>query len=350
MMPLPREDLDAAVDQAEGCLRALLGARMFLTGCTGFFGVWLLETFHRADERLRLGLDLTVLSREPDAFVARHPHLCPTDRLRYLRGDIRSFGDPDGAFSHVIHGATTNARETFAGEDPLRKFDTVALGTRRVLEFCEARGIGDMLFIGSGVVYGRRTHPAPIAETDGIAPDPLDPGTTLGHAKRAAEHFCAIAGSRGHLRVKIARCFSFVGPQLPLDIHYAIGNFIADALAGRPIAVTGTGLPVRSYLYMSDLVAWLTTILVRGAPLRPYNVGSEDGRTILEIARIVAACGGVPPAHRQDASPPPATSAGDYYVPCTSLARTELALRESVPFEEGLRKTMEYHASQGCRT
>ena len=151
--------------------------------------------------------------------------------------------------------------------------------------------VPDMLYIGSGAVYGRRTTPEPISEDDPIAPDPMDVGLTLGHAKRAAEHFCAIYGARGVTRIKIARCFSFVGPQLPLDIHYAIGNFIADAIAGRPITVTGTGLPVRSYMYMSDLVVWLITILLRGQPLRPYNVGSQDGRTVLEVADIVAAVG-----------------------------------------------------------
>ena len=348
MKPLPAEDLDAAVDLAEGCFRELRGARMFLTGCTGFFGAWLLETFRRADDRLSLMLDLTVLSRDPAAFVDRHPHLHPTDRLRYLRGDVRSFDHPDGGFSHTIHGATTNARETFAGEDPLRKFDTVALGTRRVLEFCESRGIGDMLFVGSGAVYGRRTGAEPICETDAVAPDPLDPGTTLGQAKRAAEHFCAVAGARGRLRIKIARCFSFVGPQLPLDIHYAIGNFLADALAGRPITVTGTGLPVRSYLYMSDLVAWLVTILVRGRSSTAYNVGSEDGRALREIAALVAALSRCPlslPA----AAPAPSTSAGDRYVPSTGLARAELGLRETVPLEEGLRKSLRYHAAEGHR-
>jgi nucleoside-diphosphate-sugar epimerase len=313
---------------------------MFLTGCTGFFGVWLLETFRRADERLGLGLDLTLLSRNPDAFLGEHPHLAPTPRLRYLRGDIRSFAFPQGTFSHVLHGATTNARETFAGEDPLRKFDTVALGTRRVLEFCESSAVPDLLYIGSGAIYGRRTTPEPIAEDDPIAPDPMDVGLTLGHAKRTAELFCAIYGARGSTRIKIARCFSFVGPQLPLDIHYAIGNFLADALAGRPITVTGTGLPVRSYMYMSDLVVWLITILLRGRPLRPYNVGSSHGLTILELASLVAESNG---GAREAAGPvlsPRTTAGADSYVPSTDRARDELSVTETVSLGPAIVKTL----------
>jgi nucleoside-diphosphate-sugar epimerase len=350
MKPLPREDLDAAIDHAEACFRELHGARMFLTGCTGFFGVWILETLLRADERFRLGLDLTLLSRNPDAFIGQHPHLSPAARLRYLKGDIRSFEFPAGSFSHVIHGATTNARETFVGEDPLRKFDTVALGTRRVLEFCEQRAVPDMLYIGSGAVYGRRTTPEPIVETDLLAPDPLDVGMTLGHAKRAAELFCAIYGSRGATRIKIARCFSFVGPQLPLDIHYAIGNFIADAIAGRRITVTGTGLPVRSYMYMSDLVAWLVTILVRGEPLRPYNVGSNDGCSVLELATVVARIAGQSVSRHPLPENNTQNSAGDNYVPSTARFISELGLRASICLEESVRKTLAYRLPEGLKT
>lgn len=350
MKPLPQEDLDAAIDLAEDCFRSLRGARMFLTGCTGFFGVWLLETFRRADERLGLGLDLTLLSRSPETFVGQHPHLAADDRLRYLTGDVRCFDHPPGNFSHIIHGATTNARETFAGEDPFRKFDTVAMGTRRVLEFCDQRAVPDMLYVGSGAVYGRRTTPEPIVETDLLAPNPLDVGMTLGHAKRVAELFCAMTAARCPIRIKIARCFSFVGPQLPLDIHYAIGNFIADALAGRPITVTGTGRPVRSYLYMSDLVTWLVTILVRGESLRPYNVGSQDGRSMLELARVVATIAdqSVVPLACPEGAPP--TSAGDSYVPATDRAIEELGLRQSLPLELSIRKTLAYHSSMAVKS
>lgn len=343
MKPLPQEDLDAAIDLAEDCFRSLRGARMFLTGCTGFFGVWLLETFRRADERLGLGLDLTLLSRSPERFIGDHPHLAADHRLRYVRGDVRSFDFPAGSFSHVIHGATTNARETFAGEDPFRKFDTVAMGTRRVLEFCEQRSVPDMLYIGSGAVYGRRTTPEPIVETDLMAPDPLDVGMTLGHAKRVAELFCAITAARSPIRIKIARCFSFVGPQLPLDIHYAIGNFIADAIARKPIHVNGTGLPVRSYLYAGDLVAWLVTILARGSSGCPYNVGACEAFTISQIAHLVANVAGCDVVCAEVSAPSPHSMMGDYYVPCTQRARDSLELQSTVPLCDAVCKTLAYH-------
>jgi nucleoside-diphosphate-sugar epimerase len=344
--PLPTEDLDAAIELAEECLLTLRGAKIFLTGCTGFFGVWILETFVRADHRLGLNLNLTALSRDPALFVARYPQFRNIPGLNFLRGEVTTFPFPEGRFTHVIHGATTAARETFAGEKPLQKFDTVAMGTRRVLKLCEEKRIGDMLYISSGAVYGRPAHGGPICESDTTALDSLDVNVALGQAKRAAEFFCACAAEEMFTRIRIARCFSFVGPLLPLDIHYAIGNFIADAVANRPVTVKGDGLAVRSYLYMSDLVWWLTTILVRGHPIVPYNVGSEDARTILEIAQQVAALSGQPVVRKD--SPPTETQspARANYVPATGRAARDLGLRQTVPFDQAVRKTLRYHAGK----
>jgi len=69
-------------------------------------------------------------------------------------------------------------------------------------------------------------------------------------------------------------------------------DFISGALAGGPVVVRSTGRARRSFLYASDLMTWLWTILFKGEAERPYNVGSEQGYTIARIARLVAKSAG----------------------------------------------------------
>jgi dTDP-glucose 4,6-dehydratase len=144
------------------------------------------------------------------------------------------------------------------------------------------------------------------------------------------------------LETTIARCFAFVGPHLPLDAHFAIGNFIRDAMRGEPIRVND-GTPYRSYLYAADLAVWLWSILFKGESCHPYNVGSDQEITIADLARTVAS---VLEAHH---SSPPATSSPEpfpsRYVPSGGRSREELGLKEWISREEAIRKTADWWRS-----
>jgi len=345
-------DLDEVLERGGALWEELRGARIFITGGTGFFGCWLLETFCWVNDRLRLGATATVLTRAPEAFEVKAPHLANDPAVRLVRGDVRAIGVPGASFSHVIHAAT-DARAPRSVEERRAAFETIVSGTRQALEFAQRAGASRFLLTSSGAVYG----PQPpdlrhIPEEYPGAPDPTDPNAFYGEGKRAAETLCALYADE-HFAPTIARCFAFVGPYLPLDLHFAVGNFIRDALAGGPIRVKGDGTPYRSYLYGSDLALWLWTILLRGTPLRPYNMGSEDALSIRELASCVARCSSAAP-HVQVAREAASGIRPARYVPQTVRARRELGLNQAVTLEWALRRTFEWHrrddASSDCRT
>ncbi len=345
--PLSMADLDLVLAQTRELWEEMRGQRVFITGGTGFFGCWLVESFCHANRALGLGASATVLTRDPARFAAKAPHLAGDPAITLHAGDVRSFDFPVGEFRFVIHAAT-EASEKQATEEPMEMLLTILAGTERTLQFaaqCDAR---KFLLTSSGAVYGRQppelTH---VPESYDGAPDPLNPASVYAEGKRASELMCAVyqkaAEANGmEFEAKIARCWAFCGPHLPLDAHFAIGNFIGDVLAGRPISIAGDGTPRRSYLYAAELAAWLWTVLFRAPALLPINVGSAHDVSILQLAECVAET--LAPATdirvaRQ--AVPGALPAR--YVPSVERAEMLLGLRQTVGLEEAIRRTAAWH-------
>jgi dTDP-glucose 4,6-dehydratase len=219
--------------------------------------------------------------------------------------------------------------------------ETIIEGTRRVLDLAATRGTRKFLYISSGAVYGKQPQDlSHIPEDYCGAPDPLDPRSAYGEGKRVGELFSVLEARKAGFEAKIARCFAFIGPHLPLDAHFAAGNFIRDALAGGPIQVKSDGKSVRSYLYASDLAVWLWTILFsfEGGPGIAVNVGSDEALTIAELSHAVAGCVGLP----VQIAASTASGQAVRYVPSVEVAGRLLGLRRIVTIDDAIMRSIEY--------
>jgi len=337
-------DLDEAIAHCRPALEKMRDGHIFITGGTGFSGRWLLAVLARAHDDY--SIRVTALSRDPARFATTCPDLACHPAIAFVRGDVRYFEFPKGRFTHVIHAATDTS--VAADADPTTLIDSIVSGTTRVVEFAESADIRRLLYISSGAVYG----PQPM-EIDHLsedyrgAPDPLDPRSAYGQAKRLAEQLCACAAGRGRLQPVIARAFAFVGPGLPLDGHFAIGNFIADALNEEEIVVSGDGAPLRSYLYAADLAAWLLTLLVEGESCAAYNVGSDAAISIADLAARVSGCCSAPPVVTIKGAPKPDAPRARY-VPSIARARA-LGLDVWTQLERAIARTMEFERRRPAR-
>ena len=319
-----------------------------MTGGTGFFGRWLVDSLLHADEQLSLGASIVLLSRDPDGFARRAPHLAGSPLVTVIEGDVRTFAAPAGRFTHLVHGATDTTGPLNA-ERPLELLDTIVEGTRHTLDIASRALVSRVLLLSSGAVYGRQpaalTH---VPESYIGAPDPLDPLQAYAEGKRVAELLGSIYARDRGLEVVTARAFAFVGPHLPLDAHFAVGNFLRDAMSGDTIRVGGDGTPYRSYLHAADLAVWLWTLLVRGRSGRAYNVGSDEAVSIRELADAVARAAGTI-GRRPTVSiarPADPTAPATRYVPSTRRAREELGLQGHITLDAALTRTIAWLAER----
>ena len=296
---------------------------IFLTGGTGFFGKSILSMLRRG---FGPELEFTLLSRDPDKFLTDYPEFAKLQRVRLIAGDVRDFRFPEQTFDYVFHAAAP-ARQMPPGVER----DIIITGTRRVLNFARECGAKRLLFVSSGAVYGPQPSDVErIPETF-----PCHPVTEYGIAKYEAEQMCLDSG----IETVIARCFAFVGPYLNRNIHFAIGNFIRDCLAGNDIVIKGDGTPYRSYLYADDLVQWLFKILFEGQAGKAYNVGSDQAISIRELAETVRET--LHAANRIVVCKTPAPGKKpERYVPDVTRIRRELNVSIGTGLEEAILKTL----------
>jgi len=340
--PIATADLDFILQQTAPLWEELRGQQIFITGGTGFFGSWLLSSFLHINSALSLHAKLTVLTRDPAAFATRAPHLTSDPAITFLQGDIRNFEAPQGSFAYIIHAATEVAAPT-SSLSPLDRYSAIADGTARVLQFAATHGAHKLLLTSSGAVYGKQPSSLTHIPEDYLgAPDTLTPTSAYGEGKRVAELMCSLYAQHTSIEFKIARCFAFAGPCLPLDANFAIGNFIRDAIQGRPIEIAGDGTAIRSYLYAADLAVWLWTILFKAPPLQAFNVGSEEPISIADLAHLTAATLN-PQLKIHVATPPTVGAAPLLYVPSTKLTRETLVLHQTVSLSESIRRTAAWH-------
>jgi dTDP-glucose 4,6-dehydratase len=339
---ISEEDLLHIFNQGAHNWEALRGKSVFITGATGFFGKWLLDSFLFINKKLSLNARVCALSRNPDGFLNEFPFYKDELSITFIKGDIISCEFPKGPFQFIIHAAT-DADAKLNSDNPLLMLDTTTVGTRRVLDFAKTQPLEAFLLTSSGAVYGKQpaevTH---VKEEQCFKIDINDPASAYAEGKRVAELYCSVYYKQFQVPVKIARCFAFVGPYLPLDKHFAIGNFILNAIDQNNIVIKGDGTPYRSYLYAADLTIWLWTILIQGKNNTPYNVGSSEDYSLKTVAEKVAES--TPGIDVEIFGVPDATRPVERYVPDINFTKNQLGLKVLFNLNRSIERTKEFYA------
>lgn len=331
-----QKDLQYIADAAQSDLLRLKNAHVFLTGCTGFLGKWIIEALLWAGESMELDLRLSLLTRSAARVRADMPHWPAHAGLSLIEGDVTSWRSAEAqGISHIIHGA--NYCNTGKADWALCHMDIAVEGTRNMLALAAREHCENLLLLSSGAVYGIRQGEAmpPYAEQESGPDAYLREPNVYAVCKYFEEMYTAAYGQKYGIRVPIARLFTFMGLHMPLHRRQALGSFLNDVLQGKDITIQGDGTAVRSYMYAADMVVCILALLIRGEHGRPYNIGSNEPVSVKVLAEKVVAASGKKIGVKVLGEAAPG-NAPQVYVPDTSAMEKLGTCTGSRPFEQVL--------------
>ncbi len=266
------------------------------TGCTGFFGIWLLKTFIEADKKLKLNCRLFVLTRNKKIKKTSFYKKLNTNKINFIYKDIRNFRNTNlKKIDYIVHGATTSALETYNKQNYKLKYSIIVNGTKNIINLARRLKCKNFFYMSSGAVYGYNLKKNKFNESQKIKIDKKNSKdndiTILGKAKFQAEKMIINEFKFSNTNYIIARFFSFIGPFMPLQVHYAAGNFLKSIIMNKNMHLLSNGKSLRTYMYIKDCIIWIifSMFLNNSRNSGIYNIGGSKSISILKLAQKILA-------------------------------------------------------------
>ena len=306
---------------------------IFVTGGAGFIG----SQFVRDSLRRKLGTLIVFDNLTYAGNLDNLESVQDDPDYEFVRGDITSSEDVLAALPERCDAIVHFAAESHVDRSILSAAEFVrtnVLGTQVLLDAARARKVARFLHISTDEVGGSIPEPGRFQEGD-----PLVPSSPYAASKAAAEHLVHAAHHTFGLDTIITRTSNNYGPyQFPEKL---LPLAIAKAISGEPIPVYGDGLQVRDWIHVEDNCRALQVVLHGGKSGSVYHIGGGNTLPNLQVLRTLLRVLGKPESLL--------TTVVDrlghdrrYAVDCSKI-HEELGWSPKIPFEEGLRSTVEWY-------
>jgi dTDP-glucose 4,6-dehydratase len=260
--------------------------KLGIVGADGFFGLSFVNSFLNGELDEFCIEKLTLISRNTST------KLCQiaaenSEKIQLIDSDICELISVPRC-DYWLHFAASSSSDRYQ-KNAKFEFKNNTDNLRYFIALVEkSESVSSILLASSGAVY--RPSLNALSETSPLVGRATSVNKSNAYAQSKLDCEKVIQNiSNNKIRVSIARCFAFCGPELPLTSHFAVGNFVSDVLAGRPIHIKATCPVLRSYLHTDDLVKWLMVMVTdERASGQILNVGSQNAVSLLSIAKTLA--------------------------------------------------------------
>jgi nucleoside-diphosphate-sugar epimerase len=326
-------DLEEVINQSRVAFNKLIDRDILIPGGTGFVGGWLTSAICKAMQNLGGNGSVTVLGRRPrPKYLIGAQQAWPAS-VSYIQTDISNWAGISNLKFDLLINCAASSDETEYKRDPLGTTQAISDGTRNLLELLRLQDSARGVFMSSGAVYGLNYQKEALTERHRVHL-PLGMSQLAYHeTKRYAEMLMTMYRHQHGLNLVAARLFAFLGPGLPLERHFAAGNFMREAFNGETIRVRTEGLSARSYLYPTDMVNAISLLATAETSEAEYNIGSDRPVTVRELAETIAQYFDVSVQFDNEIEEP------TYYVPDTTRLRKTHGFVETINLQNAISRT-----------
>ncbi len=308
-------------------------SRVLVTGGAGFLGS------HLSDKLLNDGHDVLVADNFFTGSKENDQHLSQNSRFKIMRHDVTF---PLYVEVDQIYNLACPASPIHYQRDPVQTTKTSVHGAINMLGLAKRVG-AKILQASTSEVYGDpEVHPQPESYWGRVNPSGIR--SCYDEGKRCAETLFFDYRRQHNLRIKVVRIFNTYGPRMHPNDGRVVSNFIVQALRGKNISIYGDGSQTRSFCYVDDLIAAMTSAMDTSDGFTgPVNIGNPSEFTMLELAEMVLRL-----TQSKSAitfSPLPQDDPKQRK-PDITLAQNSLNWQPKVGLEDGLRETISYFKSK----
>lgn len=282
------EDL-RRICQADLPWQQLEGKTVLVTGTTGMLAsyvTWFLLCLH---EEAGIDVSVVALCRNPQKAERYFGSYVGKPYFRMLTQDVCDPIVYEGAVDFIFHLAG-NASPYFINTDPVGIIKCNLLSTMNVLELARKKQTAKVIFASTREVYGANEHADKLDECSYGVLDPLNARSCYPESKRAAETLLKSYYLQYGVAFNTIRIAHAYGPTMKLENDGRVmADLMGDVVAGRDIVLKSSGEAIRAFLYITDAVLGMFTVLFKGKAGEAYNLANEtEPISIRDLAQRLA--------------------------------------------------------------
>lgn len=264
-------------------LSFLQNKTILITGATGLIGSYLIDVllFNK-----NFDVKLLLTTRKEENVKNRFPQYINDDRLKIVECDLCSDYDFDFKCDYIIHLASFSDSKNYATY-PVQTMLMNFVGCNNLLKLAKKNNCEKVFFASSSEIYG--TSDNIMSEDNYGEVNPLDVRSCYNESKRASETLCVSYKEEYNVKIVIGRLCRVYGPTMLMNDTKALSQFLRNGLENRDIVLKSEGKQLFSYIYVSDAVLGLLTLLKDGQDGQAYNISNDkDVLMLRNIAELVA--------------------------------------------------------------